>query len=99
MMSRTGAEFRVAAAQRGITSWPIHNCSICGYPCGYRFDRRGGVWYDGGCHCVGESRVQDSSWNAVAEHYNRQTSPDVVRRYDEFWGFDSATPSTGRAHE
>lgn len=29
----------------------VHNCSFCGYPCGYLV-RDGKVYYDSGCDCV-----------------------------------------------
>lgn len=40
----------VEAAKRKF--WKLHNCSMCGYPCGYHFRESGAVEYDAGCDCV-----------------------------------------------
>lgn len=40
----------IEAAKRKF--WKVHNCSMCGYPCGYHFRECGVVEYDSGCDCV-----------------------------------------------
>ena len=86
-MSRTAEEFAVAAAERQISRWNIHDCSICNYPCGFVFDD-GVVGYDPGCDCTGRYWLEARTWDDVAQQYNMQDHPDVIAKYDAFWGFN-----------
>lgn len=83
---RSGDDFKKQAVKLNITKWPMHDCSICGYPCGYLF-RGDEVFYDSGCDCVNYTNIQPRNWEDVAEHYNMQSHPDVIKKMDEFWGF------------
>lgn len=98
MTIRSEDEFVEAAASNGLTTWTIHNCSFCGYPCGFLLYAEG-VLYDSGCWCsdYGPAPLRLSSWADVAEHYNRNqperndriTQP-TLDAMDQFWGFASA---------
>lgn len=81
---KTADDFKQAVEDRGITKWPVHDCSICGYPCGYIF-QEGLVGYDSGCDCVNYTNIQLRSYEDVAEFYNRQTHPDYVAIMNKFW--------------
>lgn len=78
-------EFKEQATKNNIKEWRIHDCSICGYPCGYIFEEDR-VLYDSGCDCsYGGESLRD--WDDVAEHYNMQTNEDVIKKMNLFWGF------------
>lgn len=89
-MYRTAEEFQQAAKEKNITSWPIHDCSICGYHCGYKIIEDS-VAYDSGCDCVSYIDIQPRSWEDIAHQYNMQDHPGVIDKMDQFWGF--APPS------
>lgn len=87
---RVGSDFRAAAEAHRITKWQIHACSLCGYPCSFLF-RGDEVFYDAGCDCVTMSpEPYPRSWNSVAEHYNLQSHPETIAKYDAFWHFTEA---------
>jgi len=89
---KTPNDFAMAAETLGLTRWQMHDCSICGYKCGYIFDGAR-VFYDNGCNCISYyNPPRESSWTEVADHYNLQVSPCVIEEYDRFWGF-SPVPS------
>ncbi len=83
---KTAQDFEKAVKEHNITNWPIHNCSICGYECGYLF-KDGKVGYDSGCDCVSYSNIQQRPWSDIVEQYNMQTNSDVILKYDLFWHF------------
>lgn len=85
---RSSEEFKIQAAKIGITRWPIHNCSICGYPCGYLF-HDDQVFYDSGCDCVNYADIQPKTWEDVAQQYNMQTNEKYIAEMDSFWGFSA----------
>lgn len=78
--------FRKAQKEKNISRWAIHDCSICGYQCGYVF-RGDDVFYDSGCNCTNFDGFQLRSFADVASHYNMQRNPDYIKKMDEFWGF------------
>lgn len=80
-------DFTNKAKEKNIARWILHKCSMCGYPCGFRFYPDGSVGYDSGCFCSSQP-VRHSGWGEVAEHYNEQTNDEVIKEYNEFWGFD-----------
>jgi len=86
---RDVSEFIEKAKTRETFKWKIHHCSICNYHCGFLFFNHSDydVLYDAGCHCAWTFYFP-RSWDAVAEHYNFQTDPEVIKIMDEFWGFD-----------
>ena len=94
------ADFMRAAVERGITKWQIRTCSICGYPTGYVIEGEG-VLFDSGCWCSSEgvSPPHRSSWEELAEHYNRNQpsrndraeGKPFLAEMRAFWGFASHT--------
>lgn len=62
---------------------PVHNCSFCGYECGYviPYTVEDGIWYDSGCTCSrrGPAPYKPSTWESIANHYNMQNSIGRVR--------------------
>ncbi len=85
---RTVEEFKESAEKNNITKWNVNDCSICNYHCGYII-RNGQVMYDSGCDCVSHSNLQPRSWEDLAEQYNMQDHPNVIKEYDEFWKFET----------
>lgn len=78
-------DFKKSAEKNNITEWRMHDCSLCGYKCGFKFiDEK--VFYDNGCYCVMMS-PRLCSWESVANHYNIQTDEDIIKKYKEFWRF------------
>lgn len=90
---RHAEEFERAARERGITRWPLHNCSMCHYQCGFVFSD-GQVAYDAGCYCSGGG-LQPRTTEDVAAQYNMQRHPDVIAKYDAFWGFGPTEQADG----
>lgn len=87
---RTAQEFKKAQQEHEIWSWEIHDCSLCGYECGYIFDyNEHPVVYDHGCDCTRTYRKSIMNWQNVADHYNMQTNPEIIKKYDKFWGFSN----------
>ena len=84
---KTVADFKEAAERNNITSWPIHDCSICGYQCGYII-KGDEVFYDNGCDCInGPSNIQQVDWHNIANMYNLQKHPPVIAKMKTHWGF------------
>lgn len=83
---RAAAGFAEAARSHGITWWPIRDCSLCGVPIGYRFAGEL-VAFSSSCDCNSLAGLESRTWDDVAGHYNMQTSPEVIERYDRFWHF------------
>ena len=84
---RSPSEFQKSVQENELTHWPIHDCSLCHYPCGYIFNKDGNVFYDSGCDCVAYTNLQPRSWEDVAEHYNQQSNADYIKEMDTFWKF------------
>jgi len=90
---RSADEFQRAAAERGLGGFHVRDCSICGYPIAYLF-HGDQVALDTGCDCVSYGPViRDSSWSAIADHYNLQTNAEYVAKIDAFFGFAPPDPS------
>lgn len=97
-MLRSVEEFKQAAKDNGIKEWRIHNCSMCGYPCGYLINGDV-VYYDAGCDCVWRP-PRESSWEDLADHYNRnqpENNPLAegkpwLEEMQQFWGFAEPKP-------
>lgn len=78
----------VAAAKRKF--WKVHDCSMCGYPCGYLFNDDE-VAYDSGCDCVRYSPViQPRTYADVANQINMQNDEWRKKLWD-----DLSTPEVG----
>ena len=84
---RSGMEFMQQALKKNIKFVPNHDCAICGYTVGYRIYGTK-VTYDSGCGCSFGCNERLSSWDEISRFYNNQTSEDVIREMDKFWGFD-----------
>lgn len=81
-------DFKKSSIENNIHHWPIHDCSICGYECGYLFDFGGyEVIYDSGCYCTHRYVKEQRTWEDVAEHYNMQKNTDVIKKMNEYWRF------------
>lgn len=89
-MKRLADEFRKAALEKNINWWSVHSCSMCDYSCGFMlFIYEHEVIYDHGCDCVRNPNKTIQSWEHVAEIYNMQSHPDVIKNMNEFWGFEN----------
>ena len=86
-MYKSPKDFKNAAKKLNLSKWPVHDCSICGYSCGYVFDGNN-VGYDSGCDCVTWENIRPSSWADVADFYNMQHSPKIIEAMNRFWGFE-----------
>jgi hypothetical protein len=86
---RTPEEFKQKVKERKVDFWISHPCSMCNYPVGYVFKGKK-VFYDNGCYCTNSpSKLTERKWEDVADKYNQQNHPEVIKRMDEFWGFES----------
>jgi len=95
MITRSPDEFKQAAIKHNIDFWKIHNCSMCDYPCGYIFsDDHERVGYDAGCDCTGRYIIQPRDWGDLSKSYNMQKSEPVIKKMNEFWGFDDRNSKT-----
>ena len=83
---KTGQDFRDAVELNNLTQWHIHNCSICGYDCGYRFIS-GEVYYDNGCYCTCGENLNKRTWGDVANQYLIQTNPEVINGMNKMFNF------------
>ncbi|KKL54891.1 hypothetical protein LCGC14_2260870 [marine sediment metagenome] len=83
---RKAEDFKKQAKKKKITRWGIHNCSGCGYACGYLINGDK-VKYDSGCDCTTYNQIRESNWQSIADQYNMQTNKDVIKEMDKFWGF------------
>lgn len=85
---KSGEDFRKSAIENNIHHWPVHNCSMCGYECGFLFDYRGyPVVYDAGCDCTRQYVKHERSWDDVAEQYNIQKNEKVINEMNKYWRF------------
>lgn len=92
-MTKTATDFARAAAEHGITWWPIRTCSICNVPVGFVIEH-GHVAWRSACGCSSFGGWSPRTWDDIADHYNRQTAPEVVAGYATFWRFDTAQEGT-----
>ncbi len=87
---KTADDFRKSAIENNIHYWPIHDCSICNYECGYLFNQYedAEVVYDSGCDCTRRYVKTKKDWPDVAEQYNINIkNPEAIKNYNEFWKF------------
>lgn len=85
---RTIEDFKRQAVIRNITIWPVHNCSLCGYPCSFLIDlEKNTVQYDHGCDCVNYTNIRNSSWEEMLEIYE-DFNPIAKISIDHLWGFN-----------
>ena len=87
-MEKTGKDFQEQVEKLDIRFWDHHECSICGYMTKYVFSN-GKVFFDAGCDCNSfPNDVTERSWDEIAEFFNRQTHPNTVKKFHEFWKFE-----------
>jgi hypothetical protein len=97
-MIKTADQLKEQAKKIHLTFWPIHDCSICGYTCGYYFEHDWeDVFYDSGCDCVTYSNIQERSWENVADNYNLnqpENNPKISKEFldklNKIWQFEEA---------
>jgi hypothetical protein len=83
---KSAEDFKRQAEVKGITFWESHKCSVCGVPVGTEI-QNGEAFYRSSCDC-GWNPNHSHGWEHVAERYNRQTNKDVIKKMNEFWGFE-----------
>jgi hypothetical protein len=76
-----------------LSGWNVHDCSICGYKCGYRFkitkQNKVLISYDNGCNCMyGARQSRSSSIGELIEHINMQDNENVIQEYNKFWNWN-----------
>lgn len=89
---KTSEDFKKAVEEHHIEYWPVHNCSMCEYPCAFLFNFAGHeVVYDSGCDCTKWGYTRSlRSWDSVAQQYNiNLKNPETMKKYNEFWKFDN----------
>jgi len=86
---KTGEDFKKSVEENHIEYWPVHNCSMCDYECGYIFNFNGHeVVYDSGCDCTRRYVKEARTWGNIAEQYNlNMKNPSIMKEYNEFWKF------------
>lgn len=102
-MIKTPEELKAQAALKGITFYPVHDCSICGVTCGYVIDGDK-VGYDSSCNCgAPEFGIQERDWDDLARTYNcnqPENNPDIMQSFldklNQTWQFE---PEKGPEHE
>lgn len=87
---KNAEDFRKLSLENGITFWPIYDCSMCGYGCGFMFFwvNETEVAYDSGCDCTQRYIKEIRTWEDVANQYNINiNNPDTINKYNYFWRF------------
>jgi hypothetical protein len=92
-MIKTANELKAQAKLKNIEVYPVHDCSMCGYPCGYVIDGDN-VSYDSGCYCTYRFVVEPRSWEDLARCYNMnqpENNPNIKQGFldklNETWQF------------
>lgn len=86
---RSAEDFKSAVASLGLSQITISECSMCGYSLKYFF-RGDHVYFDSGCYCVNDGpRIEERSWQAVADFYNTQSSQTIIDNLNSVFGFSS----------
>lgn len=93
-MTKTVEELKQQAKEKGITFYPVHRCSFCGYQCGFVI-RGDEVAYDSGCDCVSYTKVEPRDWTYLAHIYNLnqpENNTDIPQTFldelNQTWQFD-----------
>lgn len=79
---KAAEDFREALLIKNINFWNVHDCSLCGYKCGYLFfeDKTHEVLYDQGCDCTKIYHKTLKNWQDVADFYSMQTNDNVIKK-------------------
>jgi len=94
-MIKTADELKQQAIAKNITFYPVHNCSMCGYQCGYVIENDK-VGYDSGCDCTyNAGGIELRDWDDLARSYNMnqpennsRISPKFLDELNKTWQFD-----------
>jgi hypothetical protein len=96
MMLKTAEELKDQAKRLGLSFYPVHDCSLCGYKCGYVISADLGLEYDSGCYCTSGSYEEIRTWDDLAATYNLnqpennpKISKDYLDRLNRVWQFDN----------
>lgn len=80
-----GKDFKQIYIDKGITSWNVSYCSVCGNPIEYKFNDDG-VIIKNKCNCGNTVlNLKFLTWNEFAVWYASQTTPSVKKLYQKFW--------------
>lgn len=82
-MKRTKEELMKQIKEHDIKRWTIHNCSMCGYPCGYLIEGDN-IFYDCGCDCVSYRDIHPSSIEELTADFNRNRKENNPNISDEY---------------
>lgn len=92
-MIRTKEELQKQAKEKEITFYPVHECSMCRYMCGYLIEDDI-IGYDSGCDCVSYNNIEERSWEDLTATYNLnqpENNPNIKQEYldklNEIWKF------------
>jgi hypothetical protein len=89
MIKKIGIDFNSSAIKKQISGWNTAKCGLCDYYFGFVFSgNHEEVGYDVGCECLGYQCIQISSWDHIADYYNRQKKKKYIKEMNEFWGFN-----------
>lgn len=86
---KTAEDFKEQLQKRNITEWVIDHCEDCKNPIRYMF-YSGEVFFNMDCSCSIGIDDRQASWQDIADYYNYQTNPAVIKDMDIFWGFATA---------
>lgn len=93
-MIKTAQELQDQAKAINLDFYPVRECSICGYMCGYVIEGDA-VGYDCGCDCVPYQNVKPRLWKELAQTYNLnqpENNPNISQAYldklNSVWQFD-----------
>ena len=83
-MEKTVEKLKKQAELKGITFYSVHNCSMCGYNCGYRIGKES-IFYDCGCYCSMQPQ-REESWEELTKTYNMNQPENNSKISKEFLG-------------
>lgn len=95
-MIKTTQELKEQVHKIGLKRWNIHECSMCGYSCGYVI-QGDEVSYDAGCNCS-FNPPQPREWEDLTRAFNQnqpENNPNFKGKHPEayeghyrVWQFD-----------
>lgn len=95
-MLKTTEQLKEQAKKIDLHFFPVHECSVCGYSCGYRISGDfESVGYDSGCYCVSDINVSPSSWEELTNTYNlnqpennSKITKSYLKELNDIWKFE-----------
>lgn len=79
----TAEQCRAIVKDKGFRRVGHHRCTLCGYQTAYVFDGDA-VYFDPGCDCTYGRNVRPSSYESLAETFNRQTPEIRAHMWEDF---------------